>query len=109
MGNTEGGIRGKASQPVQSMLTATATHSGACVGCRDFNEADYEALLELDAAPSPRPRLTEAELQKLRTHVHKGAAPTCALHRSTSSGRDKERVRLLLPLCRLLLVTLCNL
>ena len=41
---------------------------------RDFTDEDYEALLELDSDVA-RPRLSEAMLSTLRTHVHsKGAA-----------------------------------
>jgi hypothetical protein len=53
-----------------------ATRADALCGARrDFNEADYEALLELDReAAELRPRLSDAELRTLRTHVHgKGA------------------------------------
>ena len=52
--------------------------------CRDFNETDYEALLELDhhAAAEVRPRLSDAELRTLRTHVHGKA--TCGPSASCS-------------------------
>ena len=38
---------------------------------RNFGEADYEALLELDNEPPVgRSQLSEAELGRLRTHIH---------------------------------------
>ena len=38
---------------------------------RNFGEADYEALLELDNQPAvARPQLSEAELGRLQTHIH---------------------------------------
>ena len=43
-----------------------------CHGCRNFGESDYEALLELDNEPAvARPRLSERELGRLQTHIHR--------------------------------------
>jgi hypothetical protein len=64
--------------------------------CRDFTDADYEALLQLDSDLS-RPRLTDAELSTLRTHVHgsakaKGCAAAAPCAPEHSSGL-LEKVR----------------
>lgn len=43
-----------------------------CYGCRNFGEGDYEALLELDSEPAvARPQLSERELGRLQTHIHR--------------------------------------
>ncbi|EIE20302.1 hypothetical protein COCSUDRAFT_58012 [Coccomyxa subellipsoidea C-169] len=48
-------------------------------GVGDFNEGDYEALLQLDSeAADSRPQISEAALRTLQTHVHmcgKAASP----------------------------------
>lgn len=63
---------------------------------RNFGEADYEALLELDNQPAmARPQLSEAELGRLRTHIHHLKAevlpkrPPRLLSSSASSCSDK--------------------
>ncbi len=63
---------------------------------RNFGEADYEALLELDSQPVvARPQLSEAELGRLQTHIHrlKAEAPPKRLPRllpgTTSGCTDK--------------------
>jgi len=63
---------------------------------RNFGEADYEALLELDNQPAmARPQLSEAELGRLQTHIHHLKAevlpkrPPRLLSSSTSSCSDK--------------------
>lgn len=39
---------------------------------RNFGEADYEALLELDNQPAmERPQLSDIELGRLQTHIHR--------------------------------------
>lgn len=65
---------------------------------RNFGEADYEALLELDSQLAmARPQLSEAELGRLHTHIHrlKAEAPPKHLPRllpGTPSGcADKVR------------------
>ena len=65
---------------------------------RNFGEADYEALLELDSQSAvARPQLSEAELGRLHTHIHrlKAEAPPKHLPRllpGTPSGcADKVR------------------
>ncbi len=66
------------------------------LSARNFGEADYEALLELDNQPAmARPQLSEAELGRLQTHIHHLKAevlpkrPPRLLSSSASSCSDK--------------------
>ena len=54
-----------------SSYTTDCIVTGRLSSTRNFGEADYEALLELDSEPAAaRPQLSEAELGRLRTHIH---------------------------------------
>lgn len=52
-------------------MPVVPSHLKSMVCCRDFNEGDYEALLQLDSeAADTRPQISEAALRTLQTHVH---------------------------------------
>ena len=74
----------------------------ACLD-RDFTDEDYEALLELDSDVA-RPRLSEAMLSTLRTHVHskapaKGKAG-CSTPLACAPDRSSSLVeKVLSPVC----------
>ena len=61
--------------------------------CRDFNEADYDALLQLDSeVTQSRPQISDATLRTLQTHVHKCGKAADPGGNSCKPGKDTSKI-----------------